>query len=246
MHPQVRADDPGDCPICHMALEPAAALPADPSASGSNAADAAEATSAMTKGWSLPPETANLVRYSVGLVRGHVLPQEVFSPATVEDSGVVAALLYKDEVASLAPGEHAVFFAASRPESSIGVERIPEPPIAWDRSTLRVRFRGDPRAGLARQGDPGWLKLSLKPRRMLVVPSTAVLESADGPYVLAYSHADRTFTRRPVEIGKVFSGFAAVVSGVSEREVIVAMNAFFLDAERRLREGADMSPKGTP
>jgi hypothetical protein len=80
---------------------------------------------------------------------------------------------------------------------------------------------------------------------MLVVPSSAVLESSDGPYVLAYSPADRTFTKRPVETGKVFTGFTAVVSGLREREVIVAMNAFFFDAERRMQSGFEQA-KGVP
>jgi len=241
MHPQVTADAPGDCPICHMALEPGSTLPRDPSGGTGQTPGVGE--DAVEQTLALPPEAANLVRYSVGLVRGHVLPQELYAPASVESAGVIGALLYKDEVAALEPNERVLFLEATTAAEGIDATRIPETPVPWDRSTSRVRFRFDPKHVL-QSGEPGWVKLAVKPRRMLVVPSTAVLESAGGPYVLTYTAATRTFAKRPVETGKVFSGFTAVVSGLKEREVIVAMNAFFLDAERRLHPAIDRAAEG--
>jgi len=55
----------------------------------------------------LSPEAANLVHYSVGLVRGHVLPQVLQDPAWIEERGVVSALLYQDELSALTPDEEA-------------------------------------------------------------------------------------------------------------------------------------------
>ena len=53
--------------------------------------------------------------------------------------------------------------------------------------------------------------------------------------MLVASADGRTFSRRPVEIGKVFGGAAVVLSGLRDDEPIVVANTFFLDAERRLQ-----------
>jgi hypothetical protein len=62
----------------------------------------------------------------------------------------------------------------------------------------------------------------------------AVLQSSEGPYVLVFNPARGSASKRAVAIGKVFSGMAAVLSGLSSRELVVSMNAFFWDAERKL------------
>jgi hypothetical protein len=247
MHPEVTSDAPGDCPICHMALELGSELPRDNAMSAAPGAPGAnEEASKIAESMALSPEAANLVHYSVGLVRGHVLPQALQDPAWIEESGVVSALLYQDELSALTPDEEAVFFAADRPDAGFAVRLVADLPVRWDRATYRVHYRFDSSDPAPAPGSPGWVKLANKPRRMLVVPSSAVLESAEGPYVLGYSATDRTFTKRPIEIGKVFSGFTAVVSGVREREVIVAMNAFFFDAERKLRANVDRAVGSMP
>jgi hypothetical protein len=245
MHPQVTGDAPADCPICHMALELKSSMPPETYGAAGTSPAGNEEASTVAQSSSLSPEAANLLRYSVGLAKGHVLPQELHAPAWFEGDGVIAALLYKDEIATLALDEPAVFFPTTLPDSDVPVHLMPEPPSAWDRSTSRVHFRVAIGTATLERGEPGWLTLAHKPRRMLVVPSSAVLESGDGPYVLAYSSAERKFTKRPVETGKVFTGFTAVVSGLREREVIVATNAFFLDAERRMQEGVEQA-KGVP
>jgi hypothetical protein len=43
-------------------------------------------------------------------------------------------------------------------------------------------------------------------------------------------------TKRPVQIGRVFGGVAAVLSGLRSSERVLIRSAFFLDAERRLRQ----------
>jgi hypothetical protein len=95
--------------------------------------------------------------------------------------------------------------------------------------------------------DTGWLELAPRPRELLVVPSSALLYSGEGAYVLAAPPNGHRFTRRPVDIGRILdSGYAAglssdhfgaivVLSGLEEGEQVVVGNAFFLDAERRLQ-----------
>jgi heavy metal-binding protein len=253
MHPEVRAAAPGACPICGMALVPtgpprgeAAAARTGAAASAPSRA-AASAPSGEPGGGRAPlsaayvsAEAANLVRYSMGLARRRVLPAEVFAPARVAGDGLVMAQLYQDELAALAPDERALFLPAAAPGTEIPVRRAEAPPLAWDRSVWQVGFRLEPAAGArASAGAAGWVKLSHRRREMLVVPQSAVLQSPDGPYVLVYSLDRRTITTRPVATGKVFLGVTAVASGLREREVVVVMNTFFFDAERRLRNDAN-------
>ena len=79
------------------------------------------------------------------------------------------------------------------------------------------------------------MELAARPRKLLVVPSSAVLYSPEGPYVLAAGADGRTFSGRRVEIGRVSRGLAVVLSGLREGEGIVVGSAFSWDAERRLQ-----------
>jgi hypothetical protein len=242
MHPEVTADGPEECPICHMALEPRTA---QPSASHAGHAEGDE-PGAFGLTTSEARRLSDYSRFShVGIVRKHTMSQEIVAPAWIEE-GRVGAQLYKNDVAALETDERASFFAARAPTVAHGIRLIAEPALPWDRSTSLVHFRFEASPSDLVSREPGWVKLAKKPRSMLVVYSTAVLESAEGPYVLTYSVADRKFAKRLIEVGKVFSGLTAIISGVRERETVVEMNAFFMDAERRLRDTPELGPEALP
>jgi multidrug efflux pump subunit AcrA (membrane-fusion protein) len=167
---------------------------------------------------------------------------EVTAPAWLEAEGLVAAVLYQDEAGGLHAGERALFFRAAAPAAGISVRATAEPTAARDESTSRVRFRIDPGAPRVLPGEVGWVALASRPRERLVVPAGAVLYSSRGPHVLV-EEPDGTFRQRPVVIGRVDGGLAVVLSGLHEGEPIVAANAFFLDAERRLQS---LRTGGTP
>ncbi len=233
MHPEVASSSPGECPICHMALEQVRA-------SNDDASPPAPSSEA------LPAASANLQNYKVvGTVRRRVFAIEVRAPAWIDTAGVVTAVLYKNDLEQLSPGDLCLFFRASSPNVGIDVHRTREPPAPWDGSTSRVRFRlarGGPAIGprglVQNPGAPvevGWVKLAAKSRELLVVPAGAVLYSSEGPHVLVAAADGRSFSKRRVEIGRIYRGLAVVLSGLSEQEPIVAANAFFLDAEERLQ-----------
>jgi hypothetical protein len=214
MHPDVTSRAPDRCPICSMALERVVGTPL--------------ATAAAQ------PSIAHPQR--------RVFAQELRLPAWVEADGLVAAVLYNDEVAELSPEEHARFFRAVAPTAGIDVRLAADPPGVWDQSTSRVHFRLDPRLATPRAGDVGWVQLAAKPRESLVVPVNAVVNSSQGPYVLVASGSADTFTKRPVQIGRVVRGFVVVLAGVRAEDRVVAGNTFFFDADRRLRSQAVEAP----
>jgi hypothetical protein len=219
MHPQVVSSQPGDCPICKMALE-----------RGPDAKQAQEIVA---------------TRRVFEEVKRLVLTQVVRAPAFLGPNGAVTAVMYKDSVEDLAPGDQAVFFRGVEPANPIPVRLTAEPPAPWDAATVQVQFKSEESPLSDR--DAGWLQLDAKPREFLVVPTTAVLYSGDGAYVLAAAPGGRSFTRRLIHVGRnLDSGYVAelakertgavvVLSGLREGERVVTGDTFFLDAERRLQ-----------
>jgi len=227
MHPEVVSAVPGDCPICGMALVPVR--------------EAEQGEAAMEERLE-----------GVGHAERRIVAEEVRAAAWVEADGVGTAVLYKDDLVGLSSDEPARFFGGAAPNMGIDAHLLPDPPSPVDSSTVKVRFRIDPdasaRLGVRAARDVGSLQIPIRTRELLVVPSSAVLYSARGPYVLAASGHEDTFTKRPVEIGRILDsgyvgnraggnqGAIVILSGLREGERVVTANTFFVDAERRLQE----------
>lgn len=218
MHPDVRSEHAGDCPVCGMALE---AL--QPTASSRDA-------SAREPGDSLSSR-----RYVKPAVQ-HVFAQAIEAPAWVDEDGQVQALFYNDELAAVAEEKEplARFGAGSEP---LALSRMPEPPASWDEATSRVAFQFRERASArARAHGVGRVLLPVRRRSSLVVPEDALLALDAGPYVLVRDGDSDGFEKRPLQIGKTQYDMVTVVTGLSGHEPVAMRNAFLLDAERRFRD----------
>jgi hypothetical protein len=223
MHPAFTARTPGECPLCQMALE---RVPDDrrPDPRGM-----------------LPPVPAidDAARGEGYAVRPIVFTDNIRAPAWVESPGVLAAHLYLDELSALEPAARGEFSPSRAPRDGVEVRMTAEAATPWDCCTARVRFAVDPRGPMPRPGAAGWLQFASRSRRALVVPSSAVLQSPEGPYVFVPAAASPGWEPRPVRLGKVFSGNAVVLAGVGEHESVAVNGLFFLEAERRLRSERD-------
>jgi hypothetical protein len=228
MHPEVTSSVPGDkCPICRMDLELMSAADAN-----ANAPSAA-----------FSPLNAQYF----DIPRKRAFAHDVRAPAWVEAAGGVAAILYDDELATLGWEERVAFTASDMPHERVPIHLEPGPPTPWDRSTSRVSFRVDGAAPRAlRPGEVGWVRLSGKRRELLAIPSSALLEAAEGPYVLVGSPDGWMLSKRPVEVGRVFGGMAFILSGLRPQDRVLLRNAFFHDAERRLHQSSAITMEATP
>ena len=247
MHPEARASEPGECPICRMALERV----------GKPAAPLTRATACDNADFAA---VENVRRHNiVDFVRRRSLlvpARELRGPAAVEPDGTVSALFYDDELAALDDDELGIFTPTAAPQLAFRVRRQPGATERWDRSTSRIHFRFTP-AGRAAPGtlpprdlpprdlpprdlNVGWVELAPRPRQVLAVPASAILQSPEGPYVLAWTGVGFDFEKRPVEIGETFlkQGFAVVLSGLRVNERVVGRATFFLEADRRATNGA--------
>jgi hypothetical protein len=244
MHPEVTAAEPGQCPICRMALE---ARGHD--GAGTSSPAAAQAMTDLTA-----VENVRKHRITDFVRRRSLLPnvQELRGPAWIESDLTITAVLYTDQIAALAPDEPASFSPTRTPEIVFAVHRTSDPPTPWDRSTSRARFRLDAAqtehaSNPPEPGQAGWLEAARRPREVLAVPASAVLQGAEGPYVLVPG-AGASFEKRRIEIGETLpkQGFSVVLAGLRAQERVVSRAAFFLDADRRLGSHAAEGSWGTP
>ncbi len=235
MHPEVSAAEPGQCPICGMALGPVRPRP------GSMTHPSMADTQMIGMGDLRAVE--NERRHDVvDFVRKRSLlldQRELRGPAWVQDDGVITGVFYNDQIDALAADEPGSFSLTQTPKVRVAVRRAADPAVAWDRSTSRIRFQlvavgAKPAERPIHPGQVGWVELARKPREVLAVPASAVLQSPGGPYVLALAEGFK-FEKRPIEIGETFAGLgvAAVLSGLRAQDIVVSRAAFFLDAERR-------------
>lgn len=229
MHPEVASAVPAQCPICGMDLERLASV-------------ASLATSGRAAG-SLGIDSSTYLNYDVMRRRG--TGPDAPAPAWVGSDGVVYAILYNDELDGLSPEARGTFYQAGTATAGVAVRATPGAPERWDRSTSRLRFQLDESSALSSgkapsPGDVGRVRLIDKGRELPVIADSAILESADGPYVMVLSPDRRTLSKRPVQIGKVFAGLAFVLSGLGSRDLVLTRSSFFVDAERRLRARAEI------
>jgi hypothetical protein len=96
-----------------------------------------------------------------------------------------------------------------------------------------------------RPGEVGWVTLNGKRRELMALPSSTLLEDADGPYVLVASQG-WMLTKRRVEVGRVFGGLAFVISGLTTHDRVLLRDAFFHDAEQRLHASSASPIEATP
>jgi hypothetical protein len=229
MHAEVRSAGPGECPICRMALERVGFVPGavKPYLEAAGTVDLRAID--------------NVKKHNiVDFVRLHALlpvQSELRGPAWVEDDGTIVAVFYDDQIAAMADDEPGTFRLADAPARTFAARRTADPPAVWDRSTSRIRFRSaTPRGAGPTAGRTGWLDVAPRPRQVVGVAASAVLQSPEGPYVLAWSGHDYTFVQRRVEIGETFlkEGIAVILSGLRPHDRVVARATFFVDADRRL------------
>ena len=111
MHPEVTSSAPGECPICHMELEPASVATGD---AGAAAREAQAGAEHRADGGPPPIEQ----RYDfVETARPRVVAYELDAPAEVEPDGSISAVLYRDEAGAVNRTAPIAFVLATSPDA---------------------------------------------------------------------------------------------------------------------------------
>jgi hypothetical protein len=233
MHPQVVRGAPGDCPICNMALVPIGA--------GRGAVS-----------------SSSQERTVVATAQERTVARPLRMAAQVDANGRGAALAYRDDLVGLAAEESATYFGSQSPNMPIAAHLVTTDATPVDASTVRVRFVLDegspsPRSPMrpvevGSRVDVGSLQIGVRARTLLVVPTSAVLYSGSGPYVLVVAADGDEPVKRAVVVGRTLDsgyvgslsgrqeGAVVVLSGLRAGERVIAARTFFFDVARRLQE----------
>ena len=234
MHPEVRADAPGECTICRMALERVG----KPGAASNRAAAAESADFAAVE---------NVRRHNiVDFVRRRSLlvpARELRGPASVGPDGTVSALFYDDEIAALDEAETGLFTPTAAPQLAFRVRREPGAGERWDGSTTRSAFVSRA-ASTAARGRARWMSAGSSWRRERArcwpFPPRRSCNRPRARMCWPGPASGFNFEKRPIEIGETFlkQGFAVVLSGLTVNERVVGRATFFLEADRRAGDRA--------
>jgi hypothetical protein len=213
MHREVTATRPGQCPICRMALEVAAAP--------------AIMAPVTTPDGNPYFDSLRKRLFSVGLL----------APAWVTSERRLVALLHADQLAMLAVHEPGRFAPSAAPEATVAVHVGDAPPARWDDGTQRIELEPDPGTAPLKVGEVGWLQIDPRAQPLPVILASAILQSPEGPYVLVAVPERQELAKRPVQLARFLGRFAVVLAGLEPDERVLVRDAFFYDAERRLQLG---------
>jgi hypothetical protein len=242
MHPQVVSGAPGDCPICNMALVPIGA--------GRGAAS-----------------SSSQERTVVATAQERTVARPLRMAAQLDANGRGTALAYRDDLVGLAAEEPASYFGAEAPSLPIAAHLVTTDATPVDASTVRLRFVLDegspsPRSPMrpvevGSRVDIGSLQIGVRARTLLVVPTSAVVYSGSGPYVLVVSANGDDPVKRAVVVGRTLDsgyvgtllgrqeGAIVVLSGLRAGERVIAARTFFFDVARRLQEARGAGGEAT-
>jgi membrane fusion protein, copper/silver efflux system len=108
-------------------------------------------------------------------------------------------------------------------------------PMLTERTrTLRVRFIVPNPDGVLRPGLYGTADIDLPPRKALLIPRDAVVDTGQSQHVFV-SRPDGSVEPRKVQLGVRLPEVIEIASGLDQGELVVASGVFLLDSESRLR-----------
>jgi len=204
MHPAMTSQGPGTCSVCGMEL--------------------------VLRSSAVAPVPTTAVE----TLRPRVLQHRPRAWASVEADGRMTGVLFLEELDLYPPGVEGLFQLPGDPGGSVRVRRTDRVPVPHDASTSEVEFQSTVAGRTPPPGTLGWIDLPARAGPALVVPSSAVLQGPEGPFVLVEDAEGGQLSRRPVTVGRSRFGTTVLVSGVSASDRVAVRGAFFLDAEQTL------------
>ena len=237
MHPWIKSDRPGKCPICGMDLVPVYETDADPSPAG---------------GLRLKPESVSALNVtSVAVARQPIARTLRVSGLLTSTSPSNAWFDFdageRDRV-WLPPGRSVEISVAGLPGKTFAAQILPANTAASNapavtsarlRAEINIvtRSAGDPNRQLAMNGPYAEATLRSTTPAVLAVPRAAVL--SPGPQSIVYlDQGGGRYQRRPVRLGRIGDDFAEVLAGLHDGEKVVTTGSLLIDAEIQISQSA--------
>ena len=243
MHPEVRAEAPGVCPICGMVL-------ARVGSSGPTKRDVSNTAEGAV--FSIPARTVAQGTHIIRAVERKTIPRtfRFWAEALAPRSLIVD--VSRDALSCVPRADAALDFHPSAAHATSVIVRISAEEEAPDQRTSTTPA---PREGFVRRwlrvpadtaalavGTVGWLDLPACSPSVAMVPGVAILSGPTGPYVLVVGPNGRTFARHRVELGQPWPPYEILTAGVAVGERVVTLGAALFDAEADLSSPPGEAP----
>ena len=227
MHPEVKSDEPGSCPICHMPLVQIKNQLVDENAKSSNISGRASVA--------LKDGENKLLGLGFHTLTKASMETRVLSSGRALSRSQVYLQVPESDVSAVKVGARVVLESPSLgTQKELAIVKSIDSQLEPSTRTLRVLVT------VKTLGEPHLLPESTVMARIEVikgeglwVPETALIRSADRSYVFILE--DKRLTPTEVSLGpRVGQGFE-LVSGLDEGDKILSKGTFLIDSESRLR-----------
>ncbi len=232
MHPQIHQDGPGKCPICHMDL-----VKVEPVEPGVEAEPSQENLDDRTSLQLNDRKIESAGTQKVKVERGTLTLEIPFSGRFISSSAI-AFQAYENDLPYLRSGIPFSGRSAILEDGELNgiissVDSIVDPTSR----TVRVvgQIKNSSKRVLSESSFSGKLKIELKNR--IVIPENSVIHAGSGD--LVYTVTNGRITAKSVTLGPKASGRYEVLSGVTEKDIILSGPNFLIDSEAKIRGAND-------
>lgn len=227
MHPQIRSDKLGECPICHMKLVQVKAQ----GDKGHHHGDSKDARSPVVA------SDYQLTLAGVQKVEVETMDLKVKIPVAGRfiSSSAVAFQIYESDLRDIKPGLSFKGESSFRPDDEVtGVISSVDSIVDPTSRTVRVvgAVKNGPRDVLSETSFRGEIEIDLKNR--LAIPESSVLRTGQGSLVYLVDKENRLVPKN-VKLGLKADSFFEVIEGLSAGDVISSGPNFLIDSESRIR-----------
>ncbi len=241
MHPWIKSDKPGKCPICGMDLVPVYA-------------DAEEAGTNTGFGLKLNAERVNVANIQTTTISNRTLIQSLRVAGMIQMNGPTHFVfsVYERDLAWLDVGQVVEVTLPSMPgktyraeitrfdSRSLDLSRADfthglevSATLADSLTQIKGNKRWHPFDGLYAEG-----QVIVNTPGVLAVPRSAVLTPNGEPFVYVYGGGGR-YEQRKIKLGRTGDEYAEVLEGLKPGENVVTSGNLLIDAEAQISQGTD-------
>jgi multidrug efflux pump subunit AcrA (membrane-fusion protein) len=242
MHPWIKSDKPGKCPICGMNMVPVY--------------ENGESTNTGF-GLKLNADSVNVANVQTATVERRSLVHTLRVAGNIPKNSRAAAwfefVAYSRDLAWLKAGQTIEVIVPSAPEKTYPamIKLDDSQPVAggdFDGASDSVKIRAEISNPPVEAGWPGGEKLFtgfyaegcvlVSSPDVLTVPRSAVLQSGSQPVVYV-DEGKGYYEQRKVKLGRVGDKFVEILDGLQEGDKVVTSGNLLIDAEAQIFQSAD-------
>jgi len=223
MHPQIHAEKPGECPICHMKLVQV------------KVAQAQEAKAQSRAAIQVSSNQIELLGVQKQQVEKMDLTASIPISGRLMSSSTVAFQVYESDLKSVKAGLAFKGESSFYPESPMNgtissVDSIVDPTSRTVR-VIGIIHKG-PKGLISETTFRGEIEINLKDR--IGIPESSVLHTGNGDLVYLFKEGNK-LEARIVKLGLKTNGFYEVLDGLTVGDYISSGPNFLIDSEAKIR-----------